>query len=207
MPLERRPEHALHALCLFAAPALLVGATFFWRGHTVGLAGGVLTLYSFTFWIGAFAAMASLLRERMPRFAVWGGALAAFGAVGGTNFGIEGVVEGALGVENFTGGVMAEATPEVANALTAAFFLPGMFFPLMLLAFAVALGRARAVPLWCAAMLALGALGFAPSRIPRIQAVAFAADLLLLVPMWWMAWGSVRVRVRRAAESDVGAIR
>jgi hypothetical protein len=55
-------------------------------------------------------------------------------------------------------------------------------FPLALVVLGLALARARIVPLWTALLLAAAGVLWPVSRIPRIEAIAYAADLAVLVP-------------------------
>jgi hypothetical protein len=43
------------------------------------------------------------------------------------------------------------------------------------------------VPVWTAVLIALAGVAFPVSRIPRLAIVAHAADLLMLVPMGYVA--------------------
>lgn len=189
-----RPEHRLYGLCLILAPLLLATATLFWDGPSVGLAGGVLTVYSFTCWIGVFLAFAARLRPRMPGVALAVASAGVLGSVAGTNFGVEGVVEGGLDIADVSEAVLLQAGLPENAAMVLAFFLPGALFPLTLLFSAAALMRAKAIPFWCGALLCLGAIAFPLSRIPRVQWVALMADMLLLLPMFWLGWQHLHTR-------------
>lgn len=188
MDQSTRIERTVYGASLIVTPLLLATATLFWRGNSAGLVGGTLTVYSFTGWIGVFLAFSSRLRTRMPRFAPIGAALAILGCVAGTNFGVEGIVEGGLGLPNLTAAILAEATAAETAAMLLAFFIPGLLFPCMLFVHAVALLRARAIPAWCGALLCAGAIAFPASRIPRILWLAFVADALLLLPLIWLGF-------------------
>ncbi|MEV0649762.1 hypothetical protein AB0I28_31350 [Phytomonospora sp. NPDC050363] len=61
-------------------------------------------------------------------------------------------------------------------------WLPGPAFPLSMIALGLALAMTRKAPLWTAVLLAVAGAVFPISRIPRIEAVAHVADLLLLGP-------------------------
>ena len=52
--------------------------------------------------------------------------------------------------------------------------------------------RVRPVPRWVGALLCLSAIAFPASRIPRIDVVAHAADVLLLVPLVYVGLGFLR---------------
>jgi hypothetical protein len=192
MPDATRPARILFGVCLIAAPVLQAASTLFWSGMSAGLIGGVLMLYAFAFWIGVFVAFAVRLYPRMPRFALLAASLGVVGAVAGTNFGVEGIVEGILGIPDLTARLLEGAQAADATAVTLAFFAPGLLFPLMLLVFGVALARAKEIPLWCGTLLCLGGVAFPLSRIPHIQWVASGADLVILVPLLWLASQSFR---------------
>jgi hypothetical protein len=192
MPDAPRPAHILFGVCLIAAPVLQAASTLFWSGMSAGLIGGILMLYAFAFWIGVFVAFAVRLYARMPRFALIAGSLGVVGAVAGTNFGLEGIVEGILRIPDLTSRLLEGAQAADATVVSLAFFLPGLLFPLMLLVFGVALARAKEIPLWCGTLLGLGGIVFPVSRIPHIRWVASGADLLILVPLLWLASQSFR---------------
>lgn len=189
-----RLEHRLYGVCLVMAPLLQAAATLFWEGGSTGMAGGVLTVYAFTFWIGVFFAFAARLRPRMPRLALATLSAGVLGSVAGTNFGVEGIVEGGLGMADLSEAILAGAGPPGTAAMVLGFFLPGALFPLALLVCAAALLRAGAVPSWCGALLGLGAVAFPLSRIPRVQWLAVAADLLLALPLLWLGWQHLTAR-------------
>jgi hypothetical protein len=193
---SQRLERRLYGLCLIAAPLLMAASTLSWRDDSLGLRGGVLVVYGFTCWIGVFLALASRLLPRMPRFALTAVPVAILGCVAGTNFGVEGVVEGSLGIADLTKAMLTDANGAEHAAVTLAFFLPGLLFPLMLLVYAAALLRERLLPTWCGVLIALGALTFPISRIPRIQELALLSDTLLLVPLVWLS--SRYLRAERA---------
>ena len=67
-------------------------------------------------------------------------------------------------------------------------FWPGPLFPLSLLVLSLVYWRTKAVPLWVAGLLAVGAVAFPLSRIVRIEWVAHLVDLALLIPACYVAW-------------------
>lgn len=191
----RRLERRLHGLCLIAAPVLMVASTLSWRDDSLGLRGGVLATYAFTCWIGVFLGFTSRLTPRMPRFALAAAPVAILGCVAGANFGVEGVVEGALGIADLTSALLTHADGPQRAAVTLVFFLPGLLFPVSILIHAIALRRATVIPLWCSILMALGAITFPTSRIPRIQELAMLSDALLLIPLLWLGTRSPRAEL------------
>ena len=181
-------EHRLFGFSLIAAPLLLSLSTFSWEDGKLGLYGGTLQVYSFLFWILSYLGLSRLVRPALPRFSVIGILAGVFGSIGGINFGTDGVygeaVLAAGGSADLAGSLIQGMGPMAPLIL----FLPGLFFPLSLLIHSIALWRAKAAPAWVAALLAAGAALFPASRIPRIEAVAHAADLALFLPLAWLGW-------------------
>jgi hypothetical protein len=195
---SQRLERRLYGLSLVAAPVLLAASSVFWEGRSVGLTGGVLVVYSFTCWIGVVLAFTSRLSPRMPRLALVAAPVAILACVAGTNFGVEGIVEGGLGIADLSDAMLADAEVPERAALVLAFFLPGGLFPLTLLLYAAALVRARSIPAWCGALIGLGAITFPLSRISRIQEIALISDALLVISLSWLGAQYLRNTTSRA---------
>ncbi|MFN8095444.1 MAG: hypothetical protein U0599_25055 [Vicinamibacteria bacterium] len=180
-------------MSLIVAPALLAASTFFWvraDGRVeYGAVGGTLIAVATAFWVPAFAGLFSLVRERMPRFAAWGWLVAVYGCIGGAAFGLEGLFAEAFRISH---DVRREAWAQFPVAFNLTFFWPGPLFPLSLLVLGAVLARTRSVPAWVGALLCLAAIAFPASRIPRIDVVAHAADVLLLVPLVYVGLGFLR---------------
>jgi len=196
----RRSACHVQAAALLLAPALFALSTFFWRdvdGRTeYGATGGALVALGSVFWIPAFQALFGLVEERMPRFAAWGWLVAVYGTFGGMAFGIEGLFAEAFGLPHDTRQTGWRQFPTPFNVT---FFWPGPLFPLSLIGLGVVLFSTRATPRWIAVLLALAGLAFPASRIPRLALVAHAADLLMLVPLAYVAI----ILVRRQTSSLV----
>lgn len=128
------------------------------------------------FWamIGFAFVFVGIARRLEPRSAVAAATVLVLGLVGCAG-GIAYATEAAF-VEYFD-------IERLNDRETAATFLmlrlPGITFPLSLLASAALLWRHQLVGVRHAGLLALGAVGFPLSRIPEIPALAIAADLLL----------------------------
>jgi hypothetical protein len=184
----RRAEQTLQAACLLAAPALFTASTFFWRevdGRTeYGAVGGTLVALGSVCWIPALQALFGLVREPMPRFAAWGWFAAVYGVFGGMAFGLEGLFADAFHLPH---DIRQAAWAERPTLFNLSLFWPGPLFPLSLIALGLVFLRTRAVPVWTAVLIALAGVAFPVSRIPRLAIVAHAADLLMLVPMGYVA--------------------
>jgi hypothetical protein len=175
-----------YALCLIAGPALFAAADFFWVGEAeYGLVAGTLLVLGSVAWVVGFAGIAAVIRRDAPRIAGWGMVLAAYGAIcGGAAFGLQGVMNAMYGVGHRQALERLDDHPLVANII---FWIGGPAFPLTLLLLAVYLLVSRRVPRWTGLMLAACAVLFPTARIPRIELVAIAVDLLMLVPAVYLA--------------------
>ncbi|HEX5707317.1 MAG TPA: hypothetical protein VFX96_08475 [Pyrinomonadaceae bacterium] len=182
-------------ISLIAAPLLMLACDI---ANRAGLGAHFVTLMklSFVFFVGSILALVHLLRERTDGLGLVGGGMALIGCLSGSA-----IVTMYLWEWSFTtAGVDAATTQTVENALRTTgvpmmvvmYPLPGLFFPLGLLILSVGLLRARVVPAWAAALLALGAILFPVGRIPRIWAASMASDVALLVSL-----GAIGLRVLR----------
>jgi hypothetical protein len=187
LPADRLP----HAVCLVAGPVLFTTADLFWVGDAeYGLVAGTLLVLGSVAWIVGFAGIAAALRPHAPRIAGWGMVLAAYGAVcGGAAFGLQGVLNAMYGVDHSQALEHLAQHPLIANVI---FWVGGPAFPLTLLLLAIYLLVSRRAPRWAGLLLAAGALLFPVARIPRIEFVAVAVDLLMLIPAVYLAAVIVR---------------
>ena len=80
--LEKRVE----GFCLIITPVLFAASTFFWQNGEYGVEAAVLIIFSMFFWIPALKSLFSLVKNEMPRYAVWGLWIAVFGCIGGVCF-------------------------------------------------------------------------------------------------------------------------
>jgi hypothetical protein len=195
----------LFGLALIIAPILLGLSTFFWQGRVIGMAGGVLGVYAFTFWAPALFGLLSLVQERMPSLGTWGILLVVFACIGGANWAMDGILAQAYPAAG--SGVVTGDSLFVAMGVAGVLVLqvPGLLFPVTLITIGIALLRTRAVPSWCAITLLLGAVAFPASRIPRIEMLAHVADLLLLVPTVWLGLHMLRTADGKNALADARA--
>jgi hypothetical protein len=180
-----------YALSLVVAPALFTAADAFWVGAAdCGLTAGVLLVLGSVFWVVAFAGLATAIRPHAPRLAGWGLLLGAYGAIcGGVAFGLQGVFNELYGVSHDRSLAALGEHPVVANAI---FWVGGPAFPVTLLALAGYLLVSRRAPVWVGVLLAAGAVLFPVARIPRVEILAMAIDLLILVPAAYLATRIVR---------------
>lgn len=110
--------------------------------------------------------------------------VALYGVVcGGTAFAFRGLFTEIYGISPAVALQSLNAHPFVANAI---FWIAGPAFPVSLLILGIVLIRTKTVPLWVGILLVFGGAIFPISRIPRIALIAHAADVLLLIPMWYI---------------------
>lgn len=182
-------QHRFWGICLVLAPLVSGASTFFWQRVNgrieYGAIGGALLVIATVFWIPSFAALFALLRPRMPRVGTWGPLVAWYGCLGGAAFGFDGLYAEAFGLAHQARLV---AWSQYKTAFDVTLLWPGPVFPLSLLLLGVLYVRTRITPMWVGALLVLAGLAFPASRIPRIAAIAHAADLLMFVPLAWLGW-------------------
>ena len=184
-----RADELLYGLSLLLAPVLLGLSTLLWEGGSLGRQGGVLQLYSFVLWIPAHLGLLALVRPSAPRFAAWGQLLVAAAGISGACWAMDGIyldVCGELLGKELETRALIDAMGSVAPLVL---LIPGAFFPLSNLMIGVALWRSRRAPTWNALLLCLAGVAFPISRIPRIQPLAHAVDLLLVIAAWALAAG------------------
>ena len=79
-------EKKVEGFCLIIAPLLFAASTFFWRDGEYGMEAAILIIFSMFFWIPGLTGLFSLVRNEMPRYAVWGLWVAVFGCISGICF-------------------------------------------------------------------------------------------------------------------------
>ncbi|SHG58890.1 hypothetical protein SAMN04488109_0960 [Chryseolinea serpens] len=167
-------------LSLIAAPLVFATSTFFWKEGQYGVTGGTLINLSQVPWIISFIVLFDKLKMEVPRYATVGLIIAIYGCLSGANFGFVGVFGEAFQIPHKTYLETFLHYPLSANLLL---FWPGPLFPLSLLVLGIVLIRRKKVDLWLGILLCLGAIAFPLSRIPRIESVAHAVDILLAIPL------------------------
>ena len=180
-----QPERKLWGVSLISAPLIFAASTFFWEKGEYGVNGGTILAIATVFWITAFMGLFSLLKDKMPRYAVWGLLIAIAGCISGANFGFVGVYSAVFNISHQTYLEEFAKYPVSANTLL---FWSGPLFPLSLLVLGIMLIRTKAVPVWTGIVISLAGILFPVSRIPRIEWIAHIADALLLIPLCFLGF-------------------
>ncbi|GAA2606884.1 hypothetical protein GCM10010399_42280 [Dactylosporangium fulvum] len=169
--------------CLVAAPIFQGLSSYFWKDGFQGVNTGTLIILATVCWIVGLTAVFRSIEDRVPRYTALAHPLAMYGCVGGATFGIQGMQEELFNVSH------AEAVRllgEHPSAAFLAFWIAGVLFPTSVFVLGAVLIRIRAVPVPVGLLTCAGAVAFPLSRIPREPAVAYAADLLLLLPFAYL---------------------
>jgi len=179
---------------LIIAPLLFGVSTFFWQNGEYGIRGGTLIALSMIFWIPAFYALFGLLKNEMPYYWMIGLLLAIYGCcLGGVSFGLLGFFSTAFHIAHQSYIETLAQYPLSANLLL---FWSGPLFPLSLLVLSINLIRKKKVNTRLGILLALGAIAFPLSRIPRIEWIAHLADLLIAVPLISLGYKFMKMGVK-----------
>ncbi len=125
-----------------------------------------------------------LLKTRMPGIAQWGLLIAIFGFFSGGLFGFVGVLTEIFDISHQTY-IDAFAKYPVSTGLL--LFWSGPLAPLSLILLGVFFLRTKTTKSWAAVMLIVGGLVFPASRISRNEWLAHLADIILLLPMCYLA--------------------
>lgn len=175
------------AVCLFAAPALMLAgdALHYWAGAQ--RAWLVMFKLSFALFVGAALGLVGLTRGRADGAGLVGGALAVVGCLAGS-----GIITANAIFQSFDAAALGEAAERAVEASmmksgvgTYILFypLPGIAFPAGFLVLAYALLRSRAVSTTAAVLVALGALLFPVGRIGDIEAAVIGSGLAFTLGM------------------------
>jgi hypothetical protein len=200
------------ALCLFAAPALMLAgdALRFWAGAQ--RAWLVMLKLSFALFAGAALGVVGLTKGRADGAGLLGGALAVAGCMAGS-----GIVTASAIFQSFDAAALGDEAGRAFAAAMASggvwefiilYPLPGLAFPLGFIVLAYALLRARVVSPASAVLVALGALLFPVGRISGVEAAVMASGLCFTLGMSLVA---LRLLGLSTAEwlrpNDAGALR
>jgi hypothetical protein len=162
-----------------AAPVLLLLSTISYssagNGMNDGEAGGAIQVWAMIAFALVAVSLARLLEPAAPRAAATLTVLGLIGAAGGVGYGIDSI-QAAI----FETGSIQETDSAVAPL---ALQLPGVLFPVSLIALGLMLARTGTVARWSGWTMAAGALLFPLSRIPDIEALAIAADVTLVIAL------------------------
>jgi hypothetical protein len=173
------------ALSLIAAPALLTIADAMQTTDRFPFAFTVVLWAAFVCFVPAIFALADMARRGAPALATAGLAAALVGTMAGAAmqvlFRTRAVLESAAidpAARDAALGAIKGSAPLALSTL-----VPGIFFPIGLLILAVALYRARAVPMWSAALLGLGAVLFPVGHAVGLAPALVGGDLVLLAAL------------------------
>ncbi|SEN75525.1 hypothetical protein [Lihuaxuella thermophila] len=186
-------EMKFWGICMIIAPLIGSISVFFWENGEYGVNGGLLTIISSVFWIPAFMGLFGMLKNKMPYYANMGLFIAIYGCVSGALFGFTDIYDAIFHISHDES---LQAFTQYPLHLSMSLYWAGPLFPLSLAIVAVVLIWKREVPVWAGILLAAGALLFPVSRIPRLELVAHATNLLLLIPLvciGWTLWNKKRL--------------
>lgn len=172
-------EKNFHGVSLLVAPLLFAASSFFWVNGEYGVTSATLGIISLFFWMPAFTGAFNLLKNSMPRYATFGLWVAVFGCISGICFMFLGYLATIFDISHET---YLQKLSEYPFSSQLLLFATGPLFPLSLLVLGINLLRKKAVAVWVAVLLCVGAIAFPASRIPRIEWIAHVADVLLLIP-------------------------
>ena len=183
--LEKRVE----GFCLIIAPVLFAASTFFWQDGEYGVEAAILIIFSMFFWIPALTGLFSLVRNEMPRYAVWGLWVAVFGCISGVCFAFLGYLATIFNISHEQYLNSLSHYPVTSQILL---FGSGPLFPLSILILGINLMLKRSLAVWICILFCLAAVAFPLSRIPRIEWIAHIADVAMLIPSVTIAMGMLR---------------
>ncbi|BCB89947.1 hypothetical protein [Phytohabitans suffuscus] len=189
-------------LCTIAAPLLLLASTIAYtteNGINDGVVGGVIGVWSVFALAVGFAGIYRLVEARAPRVGPVFGALALIGFAAGGLFNLQAVYLAAYGDDLLTD-VTEGALPDVSALVFFAFLPWGWLAPVTFVATGVLLWRTRIVPTWQAALLVAGGVLFIASRPARVEPLAIACDVALVLALVPIGWSML---ARRRVVADV----
>lgn len=189
-------QSRVFGISLIAAPFLVLLSSLFHAFDRDVLSGSV-GFYAFLFYIPAGMALTTLVAPRAPRWAVVARLLLTFGALGGAAYSVVRAFIAAA-----AGKIDALAIEELHTiedmGLPFALNMPGITFPLMMVAMGITLWRTGAVSALHGIGIALAAVAFPMSRIPDVPALYFVSDTLFLLTL-----GAIGLRFIAAAPAYV----
>lgn len=168
-------------ISLIVAPLLiLISSLFHAMDRTVW--SGSIQVYAFLFYVPACLALTTLLAARTPRWAMASRMLLTLGCLGGACWAatraLIGAAEGTLDAA-----VITELYAIEDTGLPFALNLPGVAFPLTMVAVGITLWRTGAVSALHGIGIALAAIAFPMSRIPNVPELFFISDVLFLLTL------------------------
>ena len=182
-------EKKVEGFCLIIAPLLFAGSTFLWQDGEYGVEAAILIIFSIFLWIPALTGLFSLLKNEMPRYAVWGLWIAVFGCISGVCFAFLGYLATVFNISHEQYLKSLSHYPVTSQILL---FGSGPLFPLSILVLGINLMLKRSVPGWISILFCVAAVAFPLSRIPRIAWMAHVADLAMFIPCYAIGWEKLR---------------
>lgn len=177
----------LFQLSLVLAPGIFAASSFFWLPDgSYGVTGGLLQMFADVFWLVLFFGIFERLKSAMPKYAAIGLVLSVYGCIcGGAAFAMQGIFLEVFHIDHHTMLTSLANYPVMTNII---FSSGGPAFPISLIILGIILSYKKLVPIWCGLLITLSGICFPVSRIPRIELVAHLADILMLLPLWYLAW-------------------
>jgi hypothetical protein len=177
----QKNDRLFQGFSMIAGQVLVTVSTFFWNAngrYTVD--GAVIIIVAMVFWIIGFMGIFNQLKEKNPWYSRFGLLYAVYGCVGGIAFGFEGLYSAIFDISDKIGVSAHEKFPMHMNI---SLFWAGPAFPLTLVILGIVLSVRKIGSVWINLLFTLGGIAFPVSRISRIEWIALAADILLLIPV------------------------
>lgn len=171
----------VYGFSLVLAPLLMFISGFFWIDGEYGVKGGTILILSIVFWVISIVYLFGLIKLRI---AAWAMLFSIFGFISGALFGFVGVMVEILDISHQSYIESFEKYPTSSGILL---FWSGPLAPLSLILLGILQLKGKITPAWVAILFILGGIAFPVSRISRNEWLAHTADILLLIPMWWVA--------------------
>ena len=174
-------SNTVYGLSLLLAPLLMFISGFFWIDGEYGVKGGTILIISTVFWVISMVYLFGLIKLRIAK---WVMMFSIFGFISGALFGFVGVMAEIFNISHQS---YIDAFGKYPTSTGILLFWSGPLAPLSLILLGVFLIKTKAAPAWVAILFILGGIAFPISRISRNDWLAHGADLLLLIPMWYLA--------------------
>lgn len=190
------PRTKLFGAAMVLAPLILLASTIVSvTGNGLGedATGGIIQVYAMAGFLLVTIGLTQLCEDVVPRAAAVLTLLGTLGAAAGVGYGINAIYTdiGTLDLNNDVEGLAAPLALQ----------LPGILFPLALLALGLTVYRARVQPRWCGLAIALGAVLFPVSRVGSVDVLAPVPDVLFLLGLAPLGWSLMQGRVAVAERS------
>lgn len=188
-------DNKLYGLGITLAQLITILSTFIWNEngrHSIN--GSVLVFFSSFLWVFGFLGLFELLKKKYPIYSRVGLVYAIYGAMGGVAFAFEGLYSVIFNVSDKIGVEAAELFPLQMNLVL---FWAGPAFPLTLLIYGIMLVISKKFKYWVGVLISLGGILFPISRILRISWVAHLDDIILLIPVLFIAnvlWNNEEIK-------------